>query len=163
QLLAKPPVPTVVVGLGKPGVMLALLGRKIGAPWAYAALERGMEAWPGQPTVSDLRDIYHYAAFEKGTRLVGVTGFGEREVATTAVLNAVLGHLKLPARCLPLGVGSVRLFRKIAEAVKLAGLVVDEGHQAVLMGMVEETQPSAEQAGAADVILHKDDRWHGYC
>ena len=42
-ILARPAVPTVVVGLGKPGVMLTVLGRKIGAPWTYAALERGME------------------------------------------------------------------------------------------------------------------------
>jgi 3-dehydroquinate dehydratase / shikimate dehydrogenase len=162
QILAKPPVPTVVVGLGKPGVMLALLGRKIGAPWTYAALERGMEAWPGQPTVSDLSGVYHYGAFERGTRLVGVTGFGETEAATVAGLNAVFAHLQLPARCLPLGVGSVRLFRRIAEAVKLAGLVVDEGHQALLMDMVDEPQPAARQARAADVILHKNDRWHGH-
>src|SRR5262249_3671624 len=56
QILAKPAVPTVAVGLGKPGLLLAILGRKIGAPWAYAALERGMEAYPGQPTVRDLND-----------------------------------------------------------------------------------------------------------
>ena len=67
QILAKPVVPTVVVGLGKPGVMLALLGRKIGAPWAYAALERGMEAYPDQPTVSDLNAIYRYPEIEKTT------------------------------------------------------------------------------------------------
>jgi 3-dehydroquinate dehydratase/shikimate dehydrogenase len=162
QILAKPPVPTVVVGLGKPGVMLSLLGRKIGAPWAYAALERGMEAWPGQPTVADLQAVYHYAAFERGTRLIGVTGFGEREVATVAALNAALANLQLPARCLPLGVGSVRLFRRIAEAAKLAGLIVDEGHQALLMEMVEEPQPAAAQAQAADVILFKNEHWHGH-
>jgi 3-dehydroquinate dehydratase/shikimate dehydrogenase len=162
QLLARPPVPTVVVGLGRPGVMLALLGRKIGAPWTYAALERGMEAWPGQPTVSDLNEIYHYRAFDKGTRLVGVTGFGEREIATTAAVNAALAQLQVPARCLPLGVGSVRLFRRIAEAVKLAGLIVDEGHQSLLMEMVEEAQPAAAQAQSADVILHKNEKWHGY-
>lgn len=162
QILAKPAVPTVVVGLGKPGLMLALLGRKIGAPWTYAALERGMEAWPGQPTVSDLRDVYHYAAFERGTRLIGVTGFGEREAATVAVHNAALAHLNLSARCLPMGVGSIRLFRKVVEAVKLAGVVVDEENQASIMDIVEEAQPSAQQAQAADVILHKNEKWHGY-
>src|SRR5205823_3912813 len=45
QILAKPAAPTVVVGVGKPGIMLALLARKVGAPWVYAALERGMEAY----------------------------------------------------------------------------------------------------------------------
>src|SRR5438445_1280518 len=58
QILAKAVVPTVVVGLGKPGIMLSVLGQKFGAPWIYAALERGLEAYPGQPTVEDLHDIY---------------------------------------------------------------------------------------------------------
>jgi 3-dehydroquinate dehydratase/shikimate dehydrogenase len=60
QILAKPPVPTVVVGLGRPGLMLAVLGRKINAPWTVAALEKGMEAYPGQPTIRDLETVYHY-------------------------------------------------------------------------------------------------------
>src|SRR5215831_905693 len=97
QILAKPPVPTVVVGLGKPGVMLTVLGKKIGAPWTYAALERGMEAYPGQPTIRDLQAVYHYRAIDRSTRLIGVTGFGDREYATVAVLNAAFAHLGLPA------------------------------------------------------------------
>ena len=35
------------MGLGKPGIMLTVLGKKIGAPWTYAALERGMD-WLGK-------------------------------------------------------------------------------------------------------------------
>jgi 3-dehydroquinate dehydratase/shikimate dehydrogenase len=162
QILAKPPVPTVVVGLSKPGVMLTVLGKKIGAPWTYAALERGMEAYPGQPTVRDLETIYHYRAIERGTRLIGVTGFGDREYATVAVLNAAMAHLGLAARCLPLGVGSMRLFRKVMEAVKLAGAVVDAEHQSQVLEIAKELQPSAQQAQAADLILHKDEKWHGY-
>src|SRR5579884_2594859 len=68
KILANPPVPTVVVGLGKPGVMLTVLGKKIGTPWAYAALERGMEAYPGQPTARDLNEVYHYGSINKHTR-----------------------------------------------------------------------------------------------
>jgi shikimate 5-dehydrogenase len=121
-----------------------------------------MEAWPDQPTVEDLRDVYHYGAIEKGTRLIGVTGFGERDAATVAVHNAVLAHHKLPARCLPLGVGSVRLFRKVVEAVKLAAVVVDEENESTLMDIVGEAHSSAQLAQAADVLLHKGDRWHGH-
>src|SRR5205823_4630941 len=65
QILAKAVVPTVVVGLGKPGIMLALLSKKIGAPWIYAALERGLEAYPGQATVEDFRDIYRLQDIQK--------------------------------------------------------------------------------------------------
>jgi 3-dehydroquinate dehydratase/shikimate dehydrogenase len=162
QILGKARVPTVVVGLGKPGVMLSVLGRKIGAPWTYAALERGMEAYPGQATVSDLNDIYHYGSIEKGTRLIGVTGFGEREVITTAVLNAVMAHLQLPARCLPLGVGNVKLFRKVMEAVKLAGAIVDQEHQHAVVEIATELHSAAKQVGAVDVLMHKGEVWHGF-
>jgi 3-dehydroquinate dehydratase/shikimate dehydrogenase len=163
QILGRPSVPTVVVGLGKPGVMLTVLAKKIGAPWTYAALERGMEAYPGQPTVADLHRIYHYKSIEHGTRLIGVTGFGERERATVAVLNAALAHLQLPARCLPLGVGSVRLLRKIAEAVKLGAVVVDGEHQQAILKITAELHPTAADAQAADLLLYKgDNKWHGY-
>src|SRR5258708_23392632 len=65
QILANPALPTVVVGLGKPGLMLTILGKKIGAPWTYAALERGMESYPGQPTVTDMETLYHYNSIQK--------------------------------------------------------------------------------------------------
>jgi 3-dehydroquinate dehydratase/shikimate dehydrogenase len=162
QILARPPVPTVVVGLGSPGVMLSVLGAKIGAPWTYAALERGMEAHPGQPTVADLVDVYQYRAINKSTRLIGVTGFGERERATAAALNAAFAHLELPARCLPLGLGSVRLFRKIIEAVKLAGAVIDAENRSAILEMATDLSPAAQRSGSADLLLYKDNRWHAH-
>ena len=162
QILGKARVPTVVVGLGKPGIMLSILGKKIGAPWTYAALERGMEAYPGQATVSDLNDIYHYGSIEKGTRLIGVTGFGNREIITAGALNAIMANLQLPARCLPLGVGNVQLFRKVMEAVKLAGAIVDEEHQQAVAEIATELHGAADKVKAVDVLLHKADTWHGY-
>jgi 3-dehydroquinate dehydratase/shikimate dehydrogenase len=160
QILARAPVPTVVVGLGKPGVMLSVLGAKIGAPWTYAALERGMEAHPDQPTVSDLEEVYHYRAINRATRFIGVTGFGDRERATVAALNAALAHLNLSARCLPMGVGNVKLFGKVIEAVKLAGAVIDDEHRRSILQIATQREPSAARTGAADLILHRDNQWH---
>ncbi len=162
QVMAKQTIPTVVVGLGKPGIMLSILGKKIGAPWTYAALERGMEAYPGQATIADLRAVYHYDQIGKGTRFIGVTGFGPREYAAVAALNAAFAHAQLPARCLPMGVGNVKLFRKVMDAVKLAGVVVDEAHQHQLVGIAGELHSSAEQTRTADLLLSKDEQWKAY-
>jgi 3-dehydroquinate dehydratase / shikimate dehydrogenase len=162
QILARAAVPTVVVGLGKPGVMLTVLGKKIGAPWTYAALEKGMEAFPGQPTVDELDTVYHYQAIEKTTRLIGVTGFGQREQVVVGVLNHVLGQNQLPARCLPLAVGSLRLFRKVIDAAKLAAVCVDPENQELLAGMAEELHESAQVAKTVDLLLHKGNKWRGY-
>src|SRR3989440_2670478 len=133
QILARPALPTVVVGLGKPGLMLSILGKKMGSPWTYAALERGMEAYPGDPTIHALLTVYHYPVIERATRLIGVTGFTELEYVTVGLLNTAMQHLDLPARCLPLCVGNSRLFRKVTEAVHLAAVVVDEPNRHSLL------------------------------
>ena len=162
QILAKPAVPTVIVGLGKPGVMLTVLGKKLDAPWTYAALERGMEAYPGQPTVQDLETVYHYAAINRSTRLVGVTGFTDLEFATVAVLNAALAHLNLPVRCLPLAMGKVPVFQKVIDAARLASVVVDPQHRGPILEIATEPEEAAKEAQAADTIVHTNEKWHGY-
>ena len=162
KILANPPVPTVAVGLGKPAIMLTILGKRIGSPWTYAALERGMEAYPGQPTVRELQDTYHYSSIGPSTRFVGVTGFGERERVSTAVMNHVFASSNLPLRCLPLGVGNVELLRKIMNAVHLRALVVDDEHQGQMMKMTASNDPSALASQAADLLTPtKEKEWHG--
>jgi 3-dehydroquinate dehydratase/shikimate dehydrogenase len=150
-----------VVGLGKPGVMLAILSRKLGAPWVYAALERGFESFPGQPTVDDFLKIYRLQDIQKNTRLIGVTGFGDREQITVATLNAVFAHQNLPFRCLPLGVGNMKTFRKIMEACKLAGAVIDAEIQAKILEIQPELHGVAKETQAADVLIYKNESWHG--
>ena len=162
QILAKPSLPTVAVGLGRPGLMLAVLGKKMNSPWTYAALERGMEAYPEQPTVRDLETIYHYRAVERGTRLVGVTGSNDLASAITAGLNTALAQIGAPVRCLPLEVGDLRLFRKVLDAVKLACAVIDEDHREAMRDLALEFDASAERAGAADLIVPRGGSWQGY-
>jgi len=161
QILARATVPTVVVGLGKPGLMLAILGKKLAAPWAYAALERGMEAHPGQPTVTDLDEIYRFRDIGKGTRLVGVTGFTEQAQLSAAALNAVFAHERLTVRCLPLAVGDLGVFRKLIDAAKLAAVVVDTEHQAAMADVATELHGASKAAHAIDLLIHKGDAWHG--
>jgi 3-dehydroquinate dehydratase/shikimate dehydrogenase len=162
QILARSTVPTVVVGVGRASVMLAVLGKKLGAPWTYAALELGMEIYPGQPTAHALDAVYHYRAIERSTRLIGVTGFGECATATVAVLNAALAHGALPVRCWPLAMDSPRLLRKVAKAAKLAAIVMDDKNQQAALAITEDLATAAEEAQVADLLLYKKHRWRGY-
>jgi 3-dehydroquinate dehydratase/shikimate dehydrogenase len=162
QILAKSSVPTVLVGIGQPGIALAVLGKKLGAPWAYAALGRGLEAYPGQPTVEDLEAVYHYGAIDRTTRLIGVTGLDDRGRHTVAALNAALAHQKMSARCWPVAIGNPTLFRKIVKAVKLAGVVVDDDHQEAALAMATDVDPGAAEAGAADVLQEHGGGWRAH-
>jgi shikimate 5-dehydrogenase len=121
-----------------------------------------MEAYPGQATIHDLHAVYHYHAIERTTPFVGVAGFGEREYATVAVLNAAFAHLGLATRCVPLAVGSIPLFRMVMDAVQLAGLVVDEEHRAAILGITTELSPTADAAHAAGLLVPKEKGWLGF-
>ncbi|VTS04596.1 type I 3-dehydroquinate dehydratase [Tuwongella immobilis] len=159
QLIPKATVPTVVFGLGRPGVMLAVLGRRLGAPWTVAALERGMEAYPGQPTIRDLEQIYRYREIGKGTRFVGVTGLAERDFLLTGLLNAAFVELQKPQRCLPLQVGNPKTFRKIIEAVKLQAVVLDESNREGTHAIAAYDDSSRVPVQAADFLAPTADGW----
>jgi 3-dehydroquinate dehydratase / shikimate dehydrogenase len=149
----------VVVGVGHAGVMLALIGRKVGAPWAPAALEKGMEAYPGQPTVSELVDEYRYREIGKKTRFVGVVGTGPRSHRAAGLLNAAFALLDMPHRALPMAIGNRRHFRRIAAAVRLQGVFLDEDNYEGLheVGMLDDTARAPVLAG--DFLAPADDGW----
>lgn len=158
QIVNKSKVPTVAVGLGRPGVMLAILGKKIGSPWTEAALERGMEAFPGQPTVTDLVDVYRYRDIGKPTRFVGVTGLSEREFLTAGLMNAAFATLGQHHRVLPMAVGSLRLFRKVIDLVRLQGVAMEEDYYEFLheTALLDETARAPVIAG--NLILPNGDQ-----
>lgn len=162
QILSKPKVPTVVVGLGKPGLMLTVLGKRIGAPFTYAALEKGMEAYPEQPTVRELRDVYCYDDIGKTTRLIAVTGFTDREYVIAGVLNRGFKNLDLNMRCLPVQVGNINLFSKVMDIVKMKAVVTSEPWRKDMLKVANELEPAAEQAQALDLLVHEDKVWTGY-
>jgi 3-dehydroquinate dehydratase / shikimate dehydrogenase len=162
HLLNKPPVPTVVEARGPAGLMLALVGRKVEAPWTSAALERGMEAFPGQPTIRDLVDVYRYPDVGKKTRFVGVTGDGERPRLAAGLLNASLAHADLPHRALPIRVGDRKMFRKIAEAVRLQAVVLDESAYEGLHEIARLDESARAPVAAADGLAPVDGEWVAY-
>lgn len=159
QLLAKPTVPTVVVGLGPLGLMLSLLGCKIGAPWAVAALEKGMEAYPGQPTINDLVERYHYRDIGKKTRFVGVAGTDERAATAAGLFNTAFAAIEQHHRALPIHVGNLKLFRKIADAVRLQGVLLEEDFMEGLHEIAQYDDSAKTPVLAGDFLLPQADGW----
>ena len=156
KILGRQKVPTVVVGLGRPGLMLALLGRKLGAPWTQAALERGMETYPGEPTIADLVQIYRLRDIGKPTRFVGVTGVSEREFITAGLMNSAFVGNHVHHRVLPLTIGNYTLFHKIIDAVRLQAVVVNEQSYVHLHKLAQWDESAKTPVQAGDFLLPRD-------
>ncbi len=156
-------IPVVGMGLGRPGLMFSLLGLKYGSPWIYAALEKGMECYEGQCTVTDLEETYRWRDVNPQTRFIAVVGFGPTETTTLKVLNAGFASYQLNIRCLPL---------QLAPKTDKLGQMLDTLHINVILAnphvaerillLATELEEAARISQYADLVVKQADGWHAY-
>lgn len=155
-------IPVVGMGLGQPGVMFSLLGRKYGAPWIYAALEKGLEAHEGQATVGELNDIYCWRDIGPQTRFIAVAGFGTAETAALRLLNAGFVREKLNIRCLPLEIGVSDKITQMLDTLHINVLLANPQFCERALNLASEIEDAARKAQYADLVVKQQDGWHAY-
>lgn len=161
KLLVRPRVPTVVHCLGKAGIMVNLMARKLGAPWTYAALERGMEVYPEQATVHELENVYHARAIGPRTPLFGIAGLGEREYGLIAGLNAGLAWHGSEVRCWPFRLNEAGSLPAVIRQFKLSGSLAGNGHAQAAREAADVLDPLAEETGLVDLLLAQEGELRG--
>lgn len=155
-------LPVVGLGIGRCGLTFSLLGRKYGSPWIYAALEKGMEAFPGQPSVGELDNLFRWRQVGPKTRFIGVVGFNETELATVRVLNAAFDQLDMNTRCLPFDVRSTDQLAKMLDILKVPAIIATPAYGRTLLSIVQKMDDVTKQAQYADLLLKQPDGWQGY-
>jgi len=155
-------MPVVGMGLGKPGVMFSLLGLKYGAPWIYAALEKGLEAHEGQATVTEMNESYHWRDIGPQTRFVAVAGFGPAETAAVRLLNAGFAHHQLNIRCLPLEIGLSDKITQMLDTLHINVLLANPQLCERALNLASDIEEAARKAQYADLVIKQQDGWHAY-
>ena len=155
-------LPIVGMGLGRADLTFSLLGQKYGSPWIYAALERGLEAFPGQATVFELDETYSCRDIDKHTVFIAIAGFGETQTITTRILNAAFKQIGANVRCLPIELGDVKMLKKMLDVLKVKAILVSEGNGQRLLPLAEHIDKLDAQSEYIDLLLRLDDGWHGY-
>jgi len=154
--------PVVTMGLGSAGLTLSLLGQKYGAPWMYAALEKGMEAHAGQATVWELKEVFDSSRIDRNTRFVGVIDSGPIRNQTIQTLNAGFRHIDRNAHCLPLVIGGFDHLSRRLEKLRIKALLVGSDSAGRMLPFADETEPAVHESGYVDLLVKQQDRWHGY-
>ena len=155
-------LPVVGLGLGRCGLTFSLLGRKYGSPWIYAALEKGMEAFPGQPTVGELDDVYRWRQVDSKTRFIGVVGEGVIEHAISKILNAAFDLSGMNTRCLPLDFSSLDQLPKMLEILKVPAIIATPlaGRRIAELAATGDEVSTAAQYG--DVVIKTGNGWQAH-
>jgi 3-dehydroquinate dehydratase type I len=94
--------PAIALAMGEPGVISRILARKFGALGTFAALARGAESAPGQPTLQEMIALYRWEAIGPGTTLFGVIGCPVAHSMSPAIHNAAFAAAGLDAVYVPL-------------------------------------------------------------
>lgn len=155
-------LPVVGLGLGRCGLTFSLLGRKYGSPWIYAALEKGMEAFPGQPTVGELDDIYRWRQVDSKTRFIGVAGGGVAEMAVSKIMNAAFDLSGMNTRCLPLDFKSLDQIPKMLDVLKVPAIIATPQAGRRVMGLAKTGDDVATSAQFSDVVIKSGDGWQAH-
>ena len=154
--------PVVGMGRGPAGLTFSLLGQKYGSPWIYAALEKGMEAHPEQPTVWDLNELYDADHIDRQTQFIGVIDSGPLRNQTIQTLNAGFRHLGRNARCLPLVAGGLDNLSRRLSKLRINALVIGADSAVRMLPFADETEPAVRESGSVDLLVKQHNRWHGY-
>jgi len=155
-------IPVVGLGLGRSGLTFSLLSRKYGSPWVYAALEKGMEAFPGQPTVGELDDVYRWRGVDSKTRFIGITSADPSEKIVSKILNTVFDKLGLNMRCLPLDFQSLQQVSKMFDVLKIPAIIATPSMYRRIRELASNDGDSLTALGMADLVIKQSHGWEAY-
>ncbi len=89
--------PTISLAMGEAGIASRILAKKYGAFATFAAVRRGKESAPGQPTVDELKNLYRWDRIGPATAVYGVIGCPISHSLSPAIHNAAFEAVGLDA------------------------------------------------------------------
>ena len=158
--------PTIALAMGQGGLMSRILAKKFGAFGTFAALERGSESAPGQPTLDEFRDLYRWGDIGPDTSVCGVIGCPVAHSKSPAIHNAAFAAAGLDAVYVPLLVQpGAENFNRFMDAIlarpwlNWRGLSVTIPHKESALAYVgaANCDPLAVEIGAVNTVTIEPD------
>ncbi len=161
--------PVIALAMGLPGISTRVLALSRGALLTFGALRRGAESASGQPTVSELRDLYRVNKLTKDSLVLGVMGNPVGHSRSPLIHNTALAALGIDGVYLPFEVDDAGEFVRdfVRPATKkmdwrLRGLSLTIPHKLAIMPHLDVIDPTAQRIGAINTVVVEGNELHGY-
>lgn len=155
-------IPVIVSGTGSAGLTLSLISCKMGSPFIYAALEKGMEVQDGQLCATELEQSYRWRDITPKTHLVAVLGYSTAQTKIVRALNAAFAATNMNIRCLPAAAQSLERMMELFEKLHIKAVLLDAPNRETVLRIADHIEQSAEIAQQADMLLKSDRGWTAY-
>ncbi|MDR4497601.1 MAG: shikimate dehydrogenase [Candidatus Scalindua sp.] len=162
KLLQTAPLPTISFCMGDCGHISRILTRKFGGFLTFASLDKGKESAPGQLTVNDLVNTYHFKKINKETSVYGIVGNPVSHSMSPAIHNCSflekgLNSVYVPMKVLDI-VSFVREFRKI----NIQGLSITIPHKETIVPLLDDIDTTARKIGAINTVVNQNGIFKGF-
>jgi 3-dehydroquinate dehydratase / shikimate dehydrogenase len=162
ELLKIVNVPTISFCMGEYGHISRILTRKFGGLLTFASLKKGKESAPGQLTVDELSNIYHFKKTNKETKLYGIVGNPVSHSISPVIHNSSFVEKGLNSIYVPMKVLDIGTFIKDFRKIDFQGLSVTIPHKESILPFLDDIDYVAGKIGAINTVVNQGGRLTGY-
>ncbi|MBC7909020.1 MAG: shikimate dehydrogenase [Pyrinomonadaceae bacterium] len=159
----------IVIAMGAAGILTRILAPSRGAFLTYGALDEKQKTAPGQIKAIELRDLYRVHQLNHQTEIMGLVGQPVGHTFSPYIHNAAFAARGMNAVYIPFEVHQLNEFmnrmvdpRTRELEWKLRGLSVTAPHKQAIMRHLDWIEPSAQEIGAVNTVVVKDQTLLGY-
>ncbi|MFQ5963188.1 MAG: shikimate dehydrogenase [Candidatus Scalinduaceae bacterium] len=162
ELLKIVNIPTISFCMGEFGCISRILTRKYGGVLTFASLERGKESAPGQLTVDELSNIYHFKSINVDTGIYGIVGNPISHSISPIIHNSSFSEKGLNNVYVPMKVLDIGSFIKEFRKMDLRGLSVTIPHKESIIPFLDDIENTARKIGAVNTVVNQRGKLIGY-
>lgn len=159
KLVAASKVPTIGFCMGDFGIPSRILTGRYGAPFSYATFNKERTMAPGQLSLEEMRDIYHYDQIDARTEVYGVVADPVAHSMSPLIHNAAFHHERLNKVYLPFRVPKAALAEAIAsfDWLPVRGYSVTLPHKEDVLELTRRYAGPVREIGAANTLFRGPD------
>jgi 3-dehydroquinate dehydratase/shikimate dehydrogenase len=148
--------------MGEYGHISRILTRKFGGLLTFASLKKGKESAPGQLTVDELSNIYHFKKINRETKLYGVIGNPVSHSMSPVIHNSSFMEKGLNSVYVPMKVLDIETFIKDFRKMDFHGFSVTIPHKESILPLLDDIDPVAGKIGAINTVVNQDGKLTGH-
>jgi 3-dehydroquinate dehydratase/shikimate dehydrogenase len=153
----------IAISMGAEGAISRLLAPQIGSPLTYASTDSTATTAPGQLTVQQLRDRYHYSG-KPQHKIYGLIGDPVEQSISDETHNVFFQACHLDAIYLKMRVhpNELKAFLSYAKELPFQGLSITMPLKEHILPFLDEIDSSALAIGAVNTLLFEQGRILGF-
>ncbi|KAK1387652.1 Shikimate dehydrogenase (NADP(+)) [Heracleum sosnowskyi] len=149
-------VPIIALVMGERGLISRILCPKFGGYLTFGTLEAGVVSAPGQPTITDLLNLYNFRQIGPDTKIYGIIGKPVGHSKSPILYNEAFRSAGFKGVYVHLLVDDLQKFLESYSSTDFAGFSCTIPHKESAVKCCDEVDSVAKSIGAVNCIVRRN-------